>query len=69
MKKYRVVLALASGIKDVGLQIVNLYARTPFEAALEAEKLLDTYYKGNLYTHAKAVSEIPVSEKQNISVA
>ncbi len=69
MKKYRVVLALASGLKDVGRQCISLYAKSPFEAALEAEKLIDAYYGGHIYSHAKSVSEIPADSRQNLQAA
>jgi hypothetical protein len=63
------MLALAVGVKDIGRQIVSIPARSPFEAAVNAEKFVDGIYGGRLYSHALRVVKVPAAGEEELRAA
>ena len=55
MKAYKVFLKLVRHNRNIGCVCVKVWARTPFNAALEAEKKVDFVYGQDVYGHINKV--------------
>jgi len=55
MKTYKVFLRLVRHGRNIGGVCVKVWARTPFGAALEAEKQVDCVYGQDVYGHINRV--------------
>ena len=58
MKTYNVFLRLVRHNRNIGCVCVKVWARTPFNAALEAEKKVDFVYGQDVYGHIKQVEPV-----------
>jgi len=63
MKFFEVFVELLSlSGKTIGRTILQLEAENSFDAAVKAEKVIDTDYQGNVFSHAFKVQRISRSE-------
>lgn len=68
MKTFEVFLELINGNRRVGRTSVEVQAESPFSAAIKAEKLIDSIYDDQIYSHTLKVNRISCAEYR-LSVA
>lgn len=62
MKTFEVFLELINGNRRVGRTSVEVQAESPFSAAIKAEKLIDSIYDDQIYSHTLKVNRISCAE-------
>ena len=62
MKFYEVFLRRISQGKDIGRTCIQLKAKSPFLASLEAENIIDEIYGKQFYSSTVSVDEITEDE-------
>ena len=62
MKLFEVFLELINGGRKIGRTSIQVQAKSPFTAATQAEKLIDSQYGEAVYSHALKVNPISHAE-------
>ena len=62
MKFYEVFLRLINHGKDIGRTCIQIQAKSPFTASLEAENIVDENYGSEIYSATVSVAEITKDE-------
>jgi hypothetical protein len=62
MKLFEVFLELINGNRRIGRTSIQVQARSPFTAASQAEKLIDSQYGDAVYSHTLKVNSLSHAE-------
>ena len=62
MKLFEVFLELINGNRKIGRTSIQVQAKSPFTAAIQAEKLVDSQYGDNVYSHTLKVNPVSHAE-------
>jgi hypothetical protein len=62
MKFFEVFLELINGDRTIGRTSVQVQSKSPFNAASQAERLVDSQYGEAVYSHALKVTPISHTE-------
>ena len=62
MKLFEVFLELNNGNRKIGRTSIKVQAKSPFTAAIQAEKLIDSQYGETVYSHTLKVNPVSYAE-------